>query len=319
MLYISGGFTLDKHIRLMTKKQGSGTRTAILLIVIAIAAIVTVIFLSGTDQDWRVTPKGVLEYQKCTPDYQFSILETTDNYTLYDVAFTSRGAQIAGLMRTPKHETDVPGIVLLPGATVTKEGEQGLAKYLCSLGYASIAIDQRNLGVVDMRADLQVFVNGEEPTEHKMVHDALAAAEVLRSQPGVDPERIVFAGESNGARFAIIACALDQEARGVIAISTCGYGVDTAIASGNLNNLNAIRFYKSIDPDMYLDKIAPRKFVMIHSMNDTIIPYENAQRTYERAFESKELHTVETATHGYCKEMAAFIKTELETMLVLAC
>ena len=210
VLCLSGGFTLDKHIRLMTKKQSSGTRTAILLIVIAIAVIVTVIFLSDTDQDWRVTPEGVLEYQKCTLDYQFTILETTDNHTLYEVAFTSRGAQIAGLMRMPKHEKDVPGIVLLPGATVTKEGEQGLAKYLCSLGYASIAIDQRNLGVVDMQADLQVFVNGEEPTEHRMVHDAVAAAEVLRNQPGVDPERIVFAGESNGARFAIIACALTR-------------------------------------------------------------------------------------------------------------
>jgi dienelactone hydrolase len=320
VLHISGGFPLDKHIRLMTKKQGSGTRIAILLTVIAIAitAIITVIVLSSTDQDWRVTPEGVLEYPKCTPDYQLTILETTDNHTLYEVAFTSRGAQIAGLMRVPKREKDVPGIVLLPGATVTKEGEQGLANYLCSLGYASIAIDQRNLGAVDMRGDLQMFVNGEEPTEHRMVHDALAAAEVLRSHPGIDPFRIVFAGESNGARFAIIACALDPEARGVVAISTCGYDIDTAIASGNLNNLDVIRFYKSIDPDTYLSKIAPRKFVMIHSMNDTIIPYENAQRTYEKAFEPKELHTVVTATHGYCNEMDAVIKTELETMLLLA-
>ena len=100
----------------------------------------------------------------------------------------------------------------------------------------------------------------------------------------------------------------------MIAISTCGYDVDTAIASGSLNNLEVIRFYKSIDPDMYLDKIAPRKFVLIHSMNDTIIPYENALRTYEKAIEPKELHTVETTTHGYCKEMDAFIKTELEAM-----
>ena len=53
-------------------------------------------------------------------------------------------------------------------------------------------------------------------------------------------------------------------------------------------------------------------------MNDTVIPYEKAQRTYEKANEPKELHTVETATHGYCKEMAAVIKRELETMLVLA-
>ena len=292
--------------------------------VFAIASVtITVILLSGCvtrqAQDWAVTSEGLLEYPKCTPVYQLTTLETADNYTLYKVTFTSRGTEISGLMRMPvtPDRKLVPGVVLLPGATVTKEGEQRLAKYLCGLGYASIAIDQRNLGVVDIQGDLQMFLNGEEPREHKMVHDALAAAAVLRAQPGIDAERIVYAGESNGARFAIIACALDPEARGVIAISTCGYGngIDAAIASGRLNDPEEIRFYRSIDPDTYLDKIPPRKFVMIHSLNDTVIHYENALRTYAKGDKPKELHTVGTATHGYCKEMDAFIKTELEEML----
>ncbi len=289
--------------------------------VFVIAVIVSAIFLSGcvTRPDWRVTDDGMLEYPdaECTPEYQLTMLETADNYTLYEVVFTSRDTEISGLMRMPgtPHEKGVPGVVLLPGATVTKEGEQGLAKYLCGLGYASIAIDQRNLGVVDMQGDLRMFLDGNEPTEHKMVHDALTAADVLRGQPWIDHERIVFAGESNGARFAIIACALDPEARGVIAISTCGYGVDAAIASGQLNDPDVTRFYKSIDPDTYLGKIPPRKFVMIHSLNDTVIPYENAQQTYAKAGEQKELHTVECATHGYCKEMDAVIKIELEAMV----
>jgi len=287
--------------------------------VFAIASIIIVMFLSGcvTKQDWAVTSEGMLKYPKCTPEYQLTTLETADNYTLYKVTFTSRGTEISGLMRVPVAPAGkfVPGVVLLPGATVTKEGEQGLAKYLCSLGYASIAIDQRNLGVVDIQGDLQMFLNGEEPTEHKMVHDALAAAAVLRAQHGIDAERIVYVGESNGARFAIIACALDPEARGVIAISTCGYGIEDAIASGRLNDPEEIRFYRSIDPDTYLDKIPPRKFVMIHSLNDRVIPYENALRTYAKGDKPKELHTVGTATHGYCKEMDALIKTELEEML----
>ena len=54
---------------------------------------------------------------------------------------------------------------------------------------------------------------------------------------------------------------------------------------------------------------------MIHSVNDTIIPYENAEQTYAKAFEPKELHTVECATHGYCTDMAAHLKTELEAMV----
>ncbi len=299
------------------------SRTVIRLLAIGcvITALVGVLLLSScvTRQEWHVTDEGMLEYPKCTPDYQLTPLETADNYSLYEVRFTSRDTRIAGLLRMPTvPQGNVPGVVLLPGATVTKEGEQGLAKYLCSLGYASIALDQRNVGVIDMRSDLQMFLNGEEPTEHRMVHDALAAAEVLRDQPGIDPDRIVFAGESNGARFAIIACALDPEARGVIAISTCGYGIDAAIASGKLVDPDMIRFYKSIDPETYLSKIPPRKLVMIHSVNDTIIPYENAEQTYAKAFEPKELHTVTCTTHGHCKEMDAFIKTELEAMVFIA-
>jgi hypothetical protein len=76
-----------------------------------------------------------------------------------------------------------------------------------------------------------------------------------------------------------------------------------------------IRFYRSIDPETYLSKILPRKFVMIHSMNDTIIPYENAEQTYAKAFEPKEPYTVTCTTHGHCKEMDAFIKVELEAMV----
>jgi len=282
-----------------------------------IAVVGTSIFISGcvTKPDWDVSNEGLLEYRNSPEcEYQLKTLETTANHTLYEVVFTSRDSQIAGLLRMLKSGGDVPGVVLLPGATVTKEGEQGLAKYLCGLGYASIAIDQRNLGGIDVQSDQRMFLNGEEPTEHKMVHDALVAAEVLRTQSGIDPERIVYLGESNGARFAITACALDQKARGVIAISTCGYNVDFAIATGQLNDPNMIRFYRSIDPGTYLSGIPPRKFVMIHSLNDTIIQYDSAQRTYSRAFAPKELHTGGTATNGDGKEMDAFIKEELEGM-----
>ena len=290
----------------------------LLIAVMLMSMVLATIFSSGcvTRDGWRVTNEGVLEYRgnpEC--DYQLKTLETTGNHTLHEVVFMSRGKQIAGLLRIPNREEEVPGVVLLPGATVTKEGEQGLAKYLCSLGYASIAIDQRNLGGIDVQSDLRLFLNDEEPTEHRMVHDALVAAEVLRKKSGIDPERIVYLGESNGARFAITACALDPNARGMIAVSTCGYDVDSAIATGQLNDRDMIRFYRSIDPGTYLTGIAPRKFVMIHSLNDTIIQYDSAQRTYTRAVAPKELYTVGTATHGYCTEMDEFIKTELEGMV----
>ncbi len=159
-----------------------------------------------------------------------------------------------------------------------------------------------------------MFLKGNEPTEHKMVHDALVAAEILRRIPGIDPERIVYAGESNGGRFAIIASALDANARGTMAISTCGFGTDAAISSGMLTDKDEIRFYRSIDPDTYLGKIPPRPLVMIHSRNDTIIAYRLAEQTFARAFVPKALHAVNCSRHGYCPEMNEYLEKELRNM-----
>jgi dienelactone hydrolase len=307
-------------------------RTIVILIIIGFIAaeIAAVLPHSDGNQGWRVSNDGLLEYSLVTPEYQLMPLEADNNSTLCGVNFTSRGAQISGLLLMPgqlkgdetkspevngSNATKLPGIVLLPGATVTKEREQGLAKYLCSLGYASITLDQRNLGGIDMDGDLQAFLKGGEPTEHKMVYDALAAAEILRSRPEIDPDRIVYAGESNGARFAIIACALDAKARGVIAMSTSGYGVDQAIASGMLSEPKMIQFYKSIDPETYFGKIPPRKLVMMHSQNDPIIPYDQANETFAAASEPKEMYTVDCAVHGHCTEMDLPLENELAKMV----
>jgi uncharacterized protein len=307
-------------------------RTLVIGLLIAVAIGVLLLFGSGllsSGSDWRVTDEGLLQYSVSTPEFQQKFIEDADNSTLYAVSFASRGKQMEALLRIPwtngseanrsvvngkTVSNGLPGIVLLPGATVTKEREQGLAKYLSSLGFASITFDQRNLGGTDQQGDWQMFLQGDEPTEHKMVYDALAAAEVLRSQPKVDPNRIIYAGESNGGRFAIIACALDARAKGVIAISTCGFGTDEAVASGKLTNLEMIKFLKSIDPETYLVNITPRPFAMIHSRNDTIISFEYAEGTYAKAPMPKSFHAVGCAKHGYCIEMNAYLEEELKKM-----
>jgi len=296
-------------------------RTALQLLAVGVIifAIVVAMHLSSTSQGWQVTEDGRLQYSTPKPEYHLRPSEITDDFQLFEVVFESKDQQIEGLLCKPKTNSyrgdeGIPGIVLLPGATVTKEREQGLARYLCSLGFVSLTLDQRNLGGVDIQGDLQRFLKGGEPTEHKMVYDALAAAEILRAQPDIDPGRIIYVGESNGGRFAIIACALDSKARGVIAISTCGYGTGSAISSGKLQDHDMIRFYRSIDPDTYLDKIPPRKLVLIHSLNDTLIPYELAEGTYAKASRPKDMHLVSCTMHGYCAEMSAYLEKELKEM-----
>ena len=299
--------------------------TAVMLLVGVIALFLGWHFFpdSTSAGQWTVSEKGILEYKVSMPQYNLSPPEDDGNSTLSAVQFRSRDAKIAALLRIPWSKLggdaktgSIPGIVLLPGATVSKEREQKLARYLADLGFASITLDQRNLGGIDAKADLQMFLKGVEPTEHRMVYDALAAGEVLRSRPEIDPTLIIYAGESNGGRFSIMACALDLAAKGVLAISTCGYGTDDSIASAGVVDKNLVRFYRSIDPETYLYMIAPRPMVMIHSRNDTIIPYQLAEQTYARGVQPKRLHTVGCNVHGYCSQMNEAIEEELKCMLL---
>jgi uncharacterized protein len=317
------------------KTKNSGTVAKLLVLSCIIVATVGFFLTSGARLEWRVTGDGSVEYSLPVLEYHLGEPQSSNASTMYEISFTSRGDQIQGLLLEPLRPDQVSsnandngnnngnnsipgkisGIVLLPGSGITKEKEQGLARYLSSLGYATLTLDQRNLGTIDMSGDFVAFSQGQEPTEHKMVADALSAAQVLRSLPEIDADNVAYMGESNGGRFAVMACALDPRSPGVMAISTCGYGVDEVVSSGSLKDATAIRFYRSIDPETYLGKIPPRKLVMIHSRNDPVIPYDLALQMYSNAQSPKELHTLDRVFHGYCTHMDGMIKEGLARML----
>jgi hypothetical protein len=77
------------------------------------------------------------------------------------------------------------------------------------MGYATLVLDQRNLGSINTERDLELFKVGLEPIEYSsMVYDVLKASDVLAAQPEIDPERLAILRESNGGRFAILAYTL---------------------------------------------------------------------------------------------------------------
>ncbi len=271
---------------------------------------------------WSVSEAGTLSFTK-RGEPLFTSHEIKDVYfiensdTLKLLSFESQGDKIQALLRIPAKSNSslgFPGIILLPGATVRKESEQGLAVELAKMGYATLAIDQRNLGSVSVEKDLELFRSGLEPFEYTMVYDALKAADVLAVQPEIDPKRLAILGESNGGRFAMIACALDPSLKGVIGISTAGYGTEDIDPSFVADN-ETYRFYRSIDPDTYLPTLSPVKFVLIHSFNDTVIPYEAALKTFALAKEPKVMYIVSDATHGYTSSMHPYLEKELALIL----
>ncbi len=295
------------------KKSSVSSTIYVIFGIIILFALIYYFIPQGSDK-WTVSNEGILSYPENRGKVDVKILkiESKPDHILRTISFPGKDYTVEGLLRIPVEGKKVPGVVILPGATVPKEGTQTLADIFSKMGYASIGIEQRNRGGVDMEYDYSLWKKGLEPAEHKMVFDALRAADVLRQEPSVDPGRIAIVGESNGGRFAIIAAAIDPGITGVIGISTSGYDTESQI--GGIRDENMIRFYRSIDPETYLGSIPPRKFVMIHSVNDTIIPIHLARNTFKKAKEPKQFYTVTTGTHGYSEGMKEPLETELRLM-----
>lgn len=284
-------------------------------ILLMVAGAIGIIYSSGDDEQWSVSDEGILSYPEITDvDYSSNdISGANDTETIREVSFESRGSEIAGLIRIPESATNIPGVVVLPGAGVSKEQQTAVPQLLSSLGYASITLDQRNLGGIDPQSDMALYMNGTEPVEYMMVYDALAAANVLADQSEIDDVNIAMLGLSNGGRFAIIATAIEPEIKGVIGISTSGYDTGSIVVDETVD-MDAYLFYRSIDPDNYLGMISPRRFVMLHSINDSIVPYELALRTYDKAEDPKTLYPINASIHGYSPLMAEDIENELAIM-----
>ncbi|KKH93050.1 hydrolase [Methanosarcina sp. 1.H.T.1A.1] len=321
--HISGKKELKK-----TKKASSGARIpkplvfflGFLLIAMGIFGVMYNPSNSiGETLPWEISKAGTLSFPP-RDEPVFTVQEIEDLYSPEDpdilklVSFESRGEKVQALLRVPANSSSSAGIVLLPGAGVSKEGEQGLAAELSKMGYVTLALDQRNQGAVNIKRDLELFRAGLEPVEYLMVYDTLKAADVLSVQPEINPERLAILGESNGGRFAIIACALDPSLKGVIGISTSGYGIEEGDPAG-IADSEAYRFSRSIDPDTYLSALPPSRLVLIHSFNDTVISHELALRTFDLAKEPKAMYNVTEKTHGYTASMRSDLEKELELLL----
>lgn len=285
-------------------------------------ALLAILLLSGCtspQETYSVSQDGFLSYtNRPAPNYTQTLLKDDGNATMYKLTFDSGGQKIYALLAIPKNSPKerngkIPGIFILYGATMNKEGEWvGLGSDLSRMGFAVLIIDQRGWGETDgfvptMESDYQAFVNGGEPVQHKMVYDALRSYDILKSRPEVNPARIYASGESMGGRYAIIATSVEKGIAGALIISSSGYQFQD-------QPQEVMRFLNSIDPNHYIAGISPRPLIMVHSKNDNVIPYQMAQDTFSKAKDPKKLLTTEGVGHSYVRaEMLSLLEKELET------
>lgn len=264
-------------------------------------------FSNDTFSYTQERPVSLPRLQKA--ELNFSANET---FEVYRTSFASRPllnsqTHIAALLFMPRAAANAtnrsfPAIVFLPGGGGTKESRAPIAILFARAGYVTMVIDQRGIGesagqYLDSQSDYRIFAGGAEPMQHLAVYDALRSFDILRAHPAVNSKRIILTGESMGARYALIAAALDNRIAGVLAISAAGFNIPPAPEQQGNNYL------RSIDPDNYVARIAPRPLAMLHDPNDTVVPLADAQRTFEKAGEPKKFFTHSGCNHGTCPKM----------------
>ncbi|WP_174591019.1 alpha/beta hydrolase [Methanocella conradii] len=267
---------------------------------------------------WSIDDMGKLNFtERGKVEGRATVIENTDGYTLEKVVYKSFGDDVYALLRMPKNVTRPPVVVVLPAATVTKEGDHATAEALCEMGYASLTLDLRGNGgetggywVGNWTAGFDDFKAGGDPVQYKQVYDVLKGLDYVKSREDLDGGNVCLLGESMGGMWAIVAAGLEPDFKGVITISSCDFELpDTSDAQ-------ALRFVNAVLPSNYLKDLPPRKLAMFQFDGDIVVTMEQGKALYDKAYEPKAWHLYSGGIHGvYDKAYGADLRSELKEML----
>jgi dienelactone hydrolase len=267
---------------------------------------------------WKLDSAGRLAFDQREPlDATSTVIESEDNYTVEKVVYKSFGDNVYALLRIPKNVTNPPVVIVLPGATVTKEADADMAKALCSWGYASLTLDERGNGgetpgpsPMDIQSGYQLFTLNRNPVQFVQVFDVMQGYEYLKSRPDLNGSDVEVLGESMGGRFAIISAAIEPGIKGVFVVSSGPYGLKKT------GDMTGDQFITAVEPASYLSQLPPRKLVMFHFTNDSVIPVAMGKSLYDNASEPKAWHEYSGDIHGcYSDIYAADLRAELKAVL----
>jgi uncharacterized protein len=266
----------------------------------AVAAALCLLLLSGgcsgpaKEASFRVGEDGVLQVSCPAPAVrEETVLTENASLRLTRVVFHSRDRDVYGLLAAPPEPRY--GIVLAPGAGVTKEDERSRALAYAAAGCACLVLDLRGNGgetagePFSPEQDYQRYMRGEWPEVYATVCDLVSSRQILAGRYAVP---VYAMGASNGGRWAALATAADPGFSGYIGVSTSGFGL-----AGNRYTGTARQFLLSLDPEHSIGSIAPRPVYLFHSPRDPIIPYGQGQALFDRAGEPR-IFIPFNGTHG---------------------
>jgi hypothetical protein len=211
-----------------------------------------------------------------------SASEVSDEST--EVVFTTEdGLTLAAwwipAAATPNGST----IVVFHGNGGTRADRAPLARALVGEGYGVLLMDYRGYGG-----------NPGSPSEAGLLIDARAAAAYARSRSDVDPDRLIYFGESLGAAVAI---GVSREYPPSALILRSPFTSLADVASTHYPYIPTFLLrdrYRSIDTIRSLDT----PVLIVAGSQDTIIPITQSRELHEAAADPKRFVTIEGADHN---------------------
>jgi len=135
----------------------------------------------------------------------------------------------------------------------------------------------------------------------RTVAGGMLALSFLDRGERLELERLVVIGVSVGVPFATIHGALDERVPTVVLIHGGGDLPAQARAVAEPRwlatpaSVMATILFHTFEPLRYVDRIAPRKLVMVAARDDKMLPVETVEKLYARAREPKEMIWTESA------------------------
>jgi fermentation-respiration switch protein FrsA (DUF1100 family) len=177
------------------------------------------------------------------------------------------------------------------GALIVFNGNAGnrahradLARRMSEQGYAVLLFDYRGYGG-----------NKGVPTEEGLALDARAARRYLESRPGIDPQRIVYFGESLGAAVAV-RLAVEQRPYAVVLRSPF-----TSLADAGRHHYPYLPvgwLLRDRFPSIERISRIGCPLLVIAAAQDSIVPTELSRRLFDAAREPKQLVIVQNVGHN---------------------
>jgi fermentation-respiration switch protein FrsA (DUF1100 family) len=238
-------------------------------------AVVVVVVLAVLAAIWALQRRLIYLPSQAVPDVPGSVEAVT--YTTED------DLELDGWF-LPAPGDPLGAVLVFPGNAGDRSARVPLARALAGAGYSTLLVDYRGYGG-----------NPGSPSEEGLARDARSALAYLESRDDVDPDQIVYFGESLGSGVAV-QLAIEEPPAALILRSPFP----------SLAHVGSVH-YPALPVSLLLrdrfdnaDKIQriPAPLVVIAGSADRIVPTELSRDLYELAEERKEMVVIDGAGHN---------------------